>query len=102
MKAIICSSCGASLWQEERNYRICLHCGTKYEKLAEQPVYSVPSSSHKTSARHVESVIEINEDVERLLQKCRKEPSKAKKYANLILDIDPTNEEALKYLNRGV
>lgn len=40
----------------------------------------------------------LNEDVSNLLEKCRKDPKNAKKYANLILDIEPTNKEALKYI----
>lgn len=44
------------------------------------------------------SQISINSDVENLLQKCRIDRKNARKYANLILDIDPDNEEARKYL----
>ena len=40
----------------------------------------------------------MDDDVERLLQKCRTDRRNARKYANLVLDIDPTNQEALKYL----
>ena len=98
MKALICSSCGASNWKEEDKYRICLHCGTKFEKLVEQQTLSIASAIQSSFTRQVNSVIAINEDVERLLQKCRLEPKNARKYANLILDIDPTNEEAHKYL----
>ena len=38
------------------------------------------------------------DDVAELLRKCRENPARARKYANLILDIDPDNPEALKYL----
>lgn len=98
MKALICSSCGASSWKEDGEYRICLHCGTKYEKRIERQDSFARSMVQSAVARQVESVIAINDDVARLLQKCRQEPKNARKYANLILDIDPTNEEALKYL----
>ena len=98
MKALICSSCGASRWKEEGDYRICMHCGTKFEKTVEDKVRVVVSGIQAAVARQVDSVITINEDVERLLKKCRQEPKNARKYANLILDIDPTNEEAQKYL----
>ena len=98
MKALICTSCGASKWKEEGEYRVCLHCGTKFEKTFEDRTRIVISGIQPSVARHVDSVIAINDDVARLLQKCRSDPRNARKYANLILDIDPTNEEALKYL----
>ena len=100
MKAIICTSCGASRWKEEGEYRICLHCGTTYEKNNEDKPRSAFSAVHAQVAKQVNSVIALNEDVERLLQKCRNEPKNARKYANLILDIDPTNQEAQEYLRR--
>ena len=40
----------------------------------------------------------LDDDVAKLLRKCRENPARARKYANLILDIDPDNPEALKYL----
>ena len=43
----------------------------------------------------VQSQISVNSDVERLLEKCRTELWKARIYANLILDIDPGNQELL-------
>ena len=98
MKALICTSCGASKWKEEGEYRVCLHCGTKFEKTFEDRARIVVSGFQPSVARHVDSVIAINDDVARLLQKCRSDPRNARKYANLILDIDPINEEALKYL----
>ncbi len=98
MKALICTSCGASRWKEEGNYRICLHCGTKFEKTVVERIVQVPAAFQRNVIRKVNSVIDINDDVERLLQKCRQDPRNARKYANLVLDIDPTNEEAMKYL----
>lgn len=98
MKALICTSCGASRWKEDGEYRICLHCGTKFQKLLEDSVRHAAPVIHAAVTRQVESVIALNDDVERLLQKCRNEPKNAKKYANLILDIDPTNKDALKFL----
>ena len=98
MKALICSSCGASRWKEDGEYRFCLYCGTKYEKVMKGKISLAPSSNQSDAARQVVSGIALNDDVERLLQKCRNEPLNAKKYANLVLDIDPTNKEAQKYL----
>lgn len=44
------------------------------------------------------SDISLGNDVNELLMKCKTDPRNARKYANLILDIDPYNEEALKYI----
>ena len=42
--------------------------------------------------------ISLQSDIELLLDKCRRDPRNARKYANLILDIDPGNKDALQYL----
>ena len=42
--------------------------------------------------------VSISEDIKRLLAKCRTDRKNARKYANLILDIDPNNKDALQYL----
>lgn len=87
MKHIICQSCGANQFDERGGYRICRYCGTKHTIFAD---LSAPAASG----------IGLDDDVRRLLQKCYDDPAHARKYANLILDIDPDNEEALKFLQR--
>lgn len=79
MKLIMCECCGADDLQEKDGLIVCNYCGSKFKK---------PASS----------TIALNDDIQRLLDKCKKEPGNARKYANLILDIDPTNKEALEYL----
>ena len=80
MTRIVCEACGANEWSEEGSYRVCKFCGSKYQILRGN------------------SEIALGDDVQRLLQKCRTDPARARKYANLVLDIDPTNQEARKYL----
>ena len=82
---ITCSSCGSNSFNTHNGYRICLFCGTKYR-------------ISKSDFNNTESEISLNDDVARLLRLCREQPSNAKKYANLVLDIDPNNSEAYKYL----
>ena len=82
---IRCPVCGGTEFEEEKNYRTCLYCGTRHQ---------IPKEERPAR----QSEIALNSDVERLLAKCRSDPRNARKYANLILDIDPTNTEALKYL----
>ena len=85
MKLIKCEQCGANDFYMENGFRICNYCGAKF--LIETQDLAIKSTA-----------IELNSDVQRLLNKCKADPKRAKKYANLILDIDPSNKEALKYL----
>lgn len=80
MKIISCTKCGSNALEKTASGWVCPYCGTKYD---------VSDSS---------SSISINEDIERLLQKCKEEPWNKRRYANLILDIDPTNHKALAIL----
>ena len=82
MKAIICTACGSREFEEQNGTRICRYCGTVY----------------KTLKKSQSSTIALDDDISRLLQKCKNDPKNAKRYANLILDIDPLNKEAHKYL----
>ncbi len=76
-----CACCGASDFRIEKGYRICNYCDTKHEAEVKK-----------------ESRISLDDDIAVLLRKCKTEPRNARKYANLILDIDPTNKEAMKYI----
>jgi len=85
MKAILCESCGASDFYQKDGLRICAYCGTKHQITGDD------LTPHSFG-------VAMSDDVLRLLQKCREEPYNARRYANLILDIDPNNKEAMKYL----
>lgn len=95
MKLLTCSNCGSHDLYENNGYQICRYCHSRYiletNHLHSPSIYSNPSQT-------VASGISLNDDIQRLLQKCKMEPHKAARYASLILDIDPTNKEALKYL----
>ena len=87
MKITTCEKCGGSDFVDRDGYRICQYCGTKYLITDED----VPRKS---------SSIALENDISILLQKCRDDPVNAHRYASLVLDIDPGNVEALKYLKR--
>lgn len=84
MKRLLCEACGANNLSSENGYIICNYCGSRY---------LMKEESIKTT-----SEISIGDDVAKLLAKCKSDPKNARKYANLILDIDPLNNEAKKYL----
>lgn len=85
MKQTTCQNCGADEFIIKDGFKICKYCNSKYELTPDEK----PTKT---------ATVSLNSDVERLLEKCRKDPKKASRYAGLILDIDPTNKEALKYL----
>ena len=60
-------------------YKVCSYCGVKFE------------------SENVVSVT-LEDDIQLLLYKCKMNPWNARRYANLILEIDPNNKEAMKYL----
>ena len=86
MKNLVCENCGSNELLRKNGYYVCAYCDTKH----------VASESEVPK----QSVIDLDDDVAKLLEKCRKEPWNAKRYANLVLDLDPSNEEASKYLSR--
>ena len=94
MEPMTCPHCGANEIQINGNHLICPYCNSRF----------LPGSlQHKKGSlgyapQDLSSGIALSDDVNRLLQKCRTEPNNARRYANLILDIDPNNKEALQYL----
>lgn len=85
MQQFVCKNCGASEFYAKDGFRICQYCGSKF--------IITPSDQIQKG-----SSISLSDDIQRLLDKCKKEPWNARKYANLILDIDPSNRDARKYL----
>ena len=80
MEVLACKCCGAPGLKKQGRYWVCEYCDSKYLSETE------------------ESDIALDDDVARLLAKCKADPKNARRYANLILDIDPGNFEAYKYL----
>ncbi|MBP7211118.1 MAG: hypothetical protein KBA02_07995 [Paludibacteraceae bacterium] len=85
VKQFVCENCGAHDFTLNNGYIVCQFCNTKYVITDDD----IPKK---------ESVISVREDVKRLLEKCKNDPLNARRYANLVLDIDPTNREAHKYI----
>ncbi|MBR7069139.1 MAG: TFIIB-type zinc finger domain-containing protein [Oxalobacter sp.] len=85
MKKLVCANCGASLFTDQQGIKVCQFCNSQH-----QP--------EKTGKPKKQSTISLQSDIDRLLQKCRDDPVRARRYAGLVLDIDPTNKEARQYL----
>ena len=90
---MICTQCGATKLKEEGTYFLCPYCGTKYS--LSRKAKSTSCTSSVNASVHG---ISLESDIDRLLQKCKIDPQNAKRYANLILDIDPNNQEAKRIL----
>ena len=89
-----CKTCGNPQMEEKHGMLVCPYCGNK--TLLDD---SVRETIRRGKQQAMSSTIDLRSDVDILLEKCRKDPKNAKRYANLVLDIDPTNKEAYKYLN---
>ena len=85
MKQNLCKNCGAHNFFEENGYLICEYCGSKFHVSSD----NAPSPVSRIS---------LNEDIKMLLKKCQDDPLQAHRYASLVLDIDPSNKEAIKYI----
>lgn len=85
MKLIQCERCGGNDFYNDKGYRVCKFCGARF-------VITMEDVGIK------ETTISLNSDIELLLKKCKQDPTNARRYANLVLDIDPSNQEALKYI----
>jgi uncharacterized Zn finger protein (UPF0148 family) len=85
MKIESCEKCGGGEFITRDGYRICQYCNTRYLITPED-------------ATRKESNITLDHDIKMLLQKCRDDPANARRYAGLVLDIDPGNAEAAKYM----
>ncbi len=85
MKQLICGQCGSNEFFELDGYTVCKFCMTKHVKSPDE-------------LEKIDTKIELNEDIERLLQKCKVDPTNARRYASLVLDIDSNNIEAIRII----
>jgi hypothetical protein len=85
MRLVVCTRCGSRELLEEGGYVVCVYCQSRFAPQADD----LPRK---------ETFIGLHSDIQVLLQKCKDDPANRRRYASLILDIDPSNEEATKYL----
>lgn len=84
MKLIKCKSCGSNELFEDGDFVVCSFCQSRYVPQAED----FPQS---------ETHIDLASDVQILLDKCRSDPKNRVRYINLILDLDPDNDEVNEF-----
>lgn len=98
MDILICKNCGANLLERKNDYWVCLYCESRFAITSKERCTNLSRPQVALSHNGVDSSIALDDDIQRLLKKCKTDPKNAKKYANLILDIDPDNTEVYKYL----
>jgi hypothetical protein len=86
VKIIRCTKCGGNELIDETKHVICAYCRAIFVR-------------DEGLANKKKSTISVSSDVANLLKRCREEPDNRKRLAGLVLDIDPTNEEARRYLS---
>lgn len=86
MKSIECTKCGSNELIDDVGLVVCAYCRMTF----------LPESNKINQSI---ATISLFDDIQNLLNRCRDEPANRKRLANLILDIDPTNLEALRYLS---
>lgn len=85
MKLVRCTRCGSRELVEEDGFAVCTYCRSRFAPQADD----LPKR---------ETVIGVHSDIQLLLNKCKADPANSRRYANLILDLDPNNYEATTYL----
>lgn len=85
MRLVECTKCGSNELFQESGYVVCAYCRLKF----------VPNASDLPNSS---TAISVYDDIRALLEKCKNDPSNRRRYANLILDLDPTNSDAMQYL----
>lgn len=85
MRIIECTRCGSSELTQRDGYAQCIYC---------QSTFVLEADDRPAVA----STIGVASDIDRLLERCRSDPQNRRRYAGLVLDLDPTNAEALRFL----
>lgn len=85
MKIVECTRCGSTELFQYEGFAQCAYCQSKF-------AYEADDLAAKNTT------IGLSSDIEQLLQKCKDDPANRRRYAGLILDIDPTNPQAIQYL----
>lgn len=81
-----CMNCGSHEYTISKNKLVCCYCRTNYY---------IEKANH-----HDDTRIDLLDDISRLVSKCISEPHNAKRYSEIILEMDPYNRFAKHYLKK--
>lgn len=84
MKLSICEKCGSHEFVQKNNLLVCKYCLTEY-------------TIEPDDLAVRQTTIALDNDIINLLKKCQDDPANARRYASLVLDIDPNNSVAQSY-----
>ena len=87
MKIIECTRCGSPELTEHDGFVHCDYCKSRFVLQAGDVAVK-------------QTTIGIQSDVDALLQKCQDDPLNSRRYVDLILDIDPTNQKVNQYMQK--
>ena len=85
MKKIMCECCGSSSLIEHGEYLVCEYCHSRFIQ-------------ENRNSTFIGCEIDLEADISRLLNLIKIDPQNALRYARLVLEIDPTNQEIRNYL----
>jgi hypothetical protein len=85
MQVIRCTSCGSVEFRERDGFSQCVYCQSTF-------------GGRSNEASPKATIIGLASDIDSLLKRCEEDPANRQRYTRLILDLDPTNTEVLKYL----
>lgn len=85
MKILKCTNCGSIELADHGSYAICDYCRSRFAYTKEQVSSTTPT-------------IGVASDIDALLKKCQDDPINRRRYASLVLDLDPTNQQAHQFL----
>lgn len=85
MRLVECSQCGSTELKAIDGILQCCYCQSRFMPSPQD--LPVPDTT-----------ISLEHDIQTLLIKCQQDPVNRRRYAGLILDLDPTNADAHQYL----
>jgi hypothetical protein len=85
MKSVECTCCGSKELLEDDGSVVCAYCRSRLK---------LEVSDHPPKG----AIIDFQSDIQALFNKCVEDPANRRRYVNLILDIDPSNQKAKQYL----
>jgi hypothetical protein len=85
VKEVVCTQCGSNSLTDMNGLWQCDFCRTTFK-------------SNREEFLEAKTRVSVGDDIKRLLEMCESDPANRVRYAHLVLDIDPSNQKAIRYL----